>query len=345
MKVTMGEVAKRAGVSKALVSRYLNGKPGVSQANKIKIKNAIDDLHYRLPGAKEVSSISIIVDGVSDFHVPLLTACSAVALAEGSVLSIINCFNDIDIKIKAAKIISQGSAQGVIVYGSTITDKAMIDIFIQNKIPLVLVENDLPNTDVEKILVDNYQGQYNITKYIIDTGFKDIRMIPYDLSTRAGSERMAGFLAALRENNLMAGNNYIYPLQKPGFQGVFEIINNLKIHNSVPEVLICGDDTVAAHVLISCDKLGITVPGDLSITGFDGIPIDLLAPWAYVLTTMRQPLAEMGDFATKRLLKHIKNPYEAPQKTVFNSTLVRGETVKTGGPNGKNNGAPLYNGD
>ena len=329
MKVTMDEVAKRAGVSKALVSRFINAKPGVSQVNKLKIKGAIDDLHYQLPGVKEVSAISIMVDGVSDFHHPLLTACSAVALSENCILSIINCFNDIDIKLKAAEILSHGGVQGVIVYGSSVSDKAIIDIFIQNKIPLVLIENDLPDTEVEKILVDNFQGQYNITRHVIDLGFKDIRMIPWDLSTRAGSERMAGFLAAIRDNNLTTGNNYIYPPEKPGFQGIFDIVKKLYVHKDLPEVFICSGDTVAAHALISCEKLGINVPDDLSITGFDGINLNLLAPWTSMLTTMRQPLVEMGDFATKRLLKHIKNPDEKAQKTMFHSTLIRGATVKT----------------
>ena len=328
MKVTMEEVAKRAGVSKALVSRYLSAKPGVSQANKLKIKDAIDHLHYRLPATKETSNVSIIISGVSDFHQPLLNACSSIALAENSVLSIINCINEVEVKVKTAEILCQRPVQGVIIYGSSISDKAMIDIFIQNKIPLVLMENDLPDTEVEKILVDNFQGQYNMTKYVIDMGFKDIRMIPWDLSTRAGTERMAGFLTALRDNNLMVGNNYIFPPEKPLFEGVFDILKKLHDHKNLPEVFICSGDSVAIKALISCDKLGIRVPEDLSITGFDGIPLELLTPWVSKLTTMRQPLAEMGDFAIKRLLKHIENPDETPQKTIFQSALIKGETVK-----------------
>ena len=326
----MDEVAKKAGVSKALVSRYLNAKPGVSQASKSRIKTAIDNLNYRLPGSKEKAVMSIIIDNIYAFHQPLLAACSSVAMDDGFAFTIVECFNDPDIKIKAANILSKGSVQGVIVYGSSISDKAMIDIFIQNEIPLVLIENDLPDTEVEKILVDNFQGQYNITKCVIDRGFRDIRMIPWDLSTRAGSERMAGFLAALRESGLMAGNNYIFPPGKPGFQGVFEIIENLHTHNNLPEVFVCSGDTIATHVLISCEKLGIKVPEELSITGFDGIPIEMLAPWSSMLTTMRQPLEEMGKFATKRLLKHIQNPGEVPQKTLFHSTLIPGKTVSAG---------------
>ena len=327
MKVTMEEVARTAGVSKALVSRYLNAKTGVSQASKYRIKSAIDNLHYRLPGSKEKAVITIIADKIYDFHRPLMVSCSNIALAEGYALTIVDCFNDIDIKVKTARFLSQGTAQGIIVYGSSISDKTMIDIFIQNKIPLVLIENDLPDAEVEKILIDNYQGQYNITKYLIDRGLKDIRMIPWDLSTRAGSDRMAGFLAALRENGLMTGNNYIYPPEKPGFQGVFEIIQKLKAHQNLPEVLVCSGDTIATYALISCEKLGIKVPEELSITGFDGIPVEMLAPWASTLTTMRQPLAEMGNFAIKRLLKHIHNPGEAPQKTLFHSTLIPGKTA------------------
>jgi LacI family transcriptional regulator len=93
-------------------------------------------------------------------------------------------------------------------------------------------------------------------------------------------------------------------------------------------VFVCSGDTIAAYALISCEKLGIKVPYELSITGFDGIPIEL-APWASLLTTMRQPLAEMGSFAAKRLLWHIQNPGEAPQKTLFHTALIPGETVNT----------------
>ena len=331
MKVTMDEVAKKAGVSKTLVSRYLNSKPGVSQENKSRIKNAVDGLHYRLPGIKESAVITIILDGITDFHQPLLEACSAAALEEGCLLTIVDCFDNTSVKVRNADILSRGSVQGVIVYGSSISDKAMIDIFIQNEIPLVLIENDLPGAEVEKILVDNFEGQYNITKHVIDIGFKDIRMIPWDLSTRADTERMAGFLAALRENQLMIGNSYVCPPEKPGFQGVFEMIERFYIHHNLPEIFICSGDSIAAFALISCDKLGINIPGELSITGFDGVEVELFSSWLSRLTTMRQPLAEMGDFAVKRLLKLMRNPGEKPKKTMFQTTLVHGETVNAAG--------------
>jgi LacI family transcriptional regulator len=335
MKVTMQEVAQRAGVSKALVSRYLNAKPGVSPASRSRIENAVEHLHYRLPGTREGSAVSIILDGLSAFHEPLLRSCFTAALAEGYVLTIVDCFNDTAIKAKAADILSQGLVRGVLVYGSSISDKSMIDIFIRQEIPLVLIENDLPGVEAEKILIDNFQGQYNITKTVISRGFRDIRMIPWNLSTRAGTERMAGFLAALRENELLGGHSSVCLPEKPGFWGVFEIVENLKVHHNLPEVLVCGGDTIATYVLTSCQRLGIRVPEALSVTGFDGVPIDIYAPWGSLLTSMRQPLDEMGDFAVKRLLTHIKNSGEPRLTTLFHTTPVPGETLGSiGGPHG-----------
>jgi LacI family transcriptional regulator len=324
----MDQVAKKAGVSKALVSRFINAKAGVSEKSRVRIMHAIDDLHYRLPGIKDGNTIAIILDGVSSFHSPLLSACSAAALAEDYIMTVVDCFDDSAIKKKTADIISRGSIQGVLMYGSSISDKAMIDIFIQNEMPLVLIENDMPGVDIEKILVDNFQGQHNITKYIIDMGFTDIRMIPWDLSTRAGTERVAGFLAAIRENGLMTGNSYVYPPETSRFQSVFEIIEKLYIHQNLPQVFVCSGDTVATYVLASCLKLGIKIPDELSVTGFDGISADIFASWGPVLTTMRQPLAEMGEYAVKRLLKHINNPEEPPQKKLFYTELVAGETTR-----------------
>jgi LacI family transcriptional regulator len=212
-------------------------------------------------------------------------------------------------------------------YGSSVSDKAAIDIFIQNEIPMVLIENNMPGVDVEKILVDNFQGQQNITKYVISRGFTDIRMIPWDLSARAGAERLAGFLAAIREHETMIGNNYVCPPEKPGFQGIFEIVSELYSLRDLPEVFVCSGDMVAAYVLASCVKLGIKVPGELSVTGFDGLSADIFTAWGPRLTTMRQPLSEMGGFAVKRLLRHIENPGEPPMKKMFYTELVAGETV------------------
>jgi DNA-binding LacI/PurR family transcriptional regulator len=327
MKVTMEQVASWAGVSKALVSRFINEKSGVGKENRVRIQDAINHLHYRLPGTREGNTISIILDGLSSFHAPLLSACSASALTEGYALTIVDCFDDSAIKEDVAGILSQGCTRGILIYGSSISDKVMVDIFLQNEIPLVLVENDLPGVDVEKILIDNFQGQYNITKHVIDMGFTDIRMIPWNLSTRAGTDRLAGFLAVMRENHLMVGNSCVYPLEKPGFQGVFELIQELHSLHNLPQVFVCSGDTIATYVLASCVKLGIKVPEELSVTGFDGLSADIFASWGPALTTMRQPLSEMGDFAAKRLLAHIKNPEEPPLKRMFHTELIAGETV------------------
>jgi LacI family transcriptional regulator len=323
-------VAREAGVSKALVSRYINAKAGVSQKSKVKIRRAIDRLRYPLPETQLQKVITVMISGVSLFHRELLLGCSAAARAEGYVLTIAGCFDDAFMKETTARLLSQGGARGVVVYGSSMSDKGMIDLFIKNGMPLALIENDIPEGNVEKILIDNYQGQFSITERVIRRGFRDIRMIPWDLASRAGIERMAGFLAALRESGLPTGNNYVYPPEKPGFEGVFEILKKLAGLHSLPEVFVCGGDSLAAYAVLSCMKLGIRVPQDLSVTGFDGwLGADFGASIP-ALTTVRQPLYEMGEFAVKRLLKIIANPGETPGKTLFHTEFVPGETLGPG---------------
>lgn len=329
MKATMEQVAQRAGVSKALVSRYLNEKPGVSPESAARIRAAIEHYHYRRPGLAEGNALAIVLEGVSSFHRQLLRACMDAALEHGHVMSIIENFGDDAVKEKSASILSQGCVEGVIVYGSALEDKAMIDILLQNGTPLVLVENDLPGVEAEKILIDNYQGQYGITRLLIEAGYRDIRMIPWDLSARAGTERLAGFLAALRDNGIEPGGSYVYPPEQQGYEGVYQVVERLHSAGSLPEAIVCSGDTTALYVLASFMKLGIRVPRDVAVTGFDGATADSFTNWAPSITTMRQPLYDMGAYAVERLLDRIKNPGGPTKTTVFHSEFVQGETTRT----------------
>jgi len=327
LKATMAQVAELAGVSKTLVSRYLNGKPGVSAESAARIQDAIERLKYRLPTAGEARVIALILDDVSLFHGELIRACSDVALENGYVLMVVDGFDDGAIKERAASILARGCVKGVIVYGSAAQDRRAIDTLTQAGIPLVLVENDLPDVKIEKILVDNFNAQYTITQYLIDRGFRDLRIIPWDVSTRAGTERLSGFLAALRDNALTPGNSYLYPPEKWGYASVFNIVKRLYEIDDLPEAFVCSGDTNAAYVLASCIQLGIPVPERVSVTGFDGVLSDRFFTLNARITTMRQPLREMGLCAAKRLLRHIDHPGTPPETSIFHARLVEGDTT------------------
>jgi len=324
----MEQVAERARVSKSLVSRYLNERPGVGADSAGRIKEAIDHYHYRLPGTAEGSAIAIMLGGLSNFHRELLEACSGAALERGFVLTAVYTFGSREMKERCAELLAQGCVRGVIVYGSSLDDQDAIEILLQNEVPVVLVENDLPQVEAEKILVDNFRGQYELTRLIIEAGYKDIRMVPWGMSTRAGAERLSGFLAALREYGRAQGNSYIYPLETLSYEGAFEIVQRLHALGNMPEVFVCGGDTTAQLIMSACIKLGYNVPGDIAVTGFDGDSDEFLQIWTPKLTTMKQPLREIGVLAVDRLAEHIAEPQTPVKTTVFEAVPILGDTAR-----------------
>lgn len=328
MKATMEQVAKRAGVSKALVSRYINTGTGVGRKSAEKIQEAIRHYQYHLPGLAAGSEIAMLVNGLSGFHRLLIQACFDTAFEENYLFTIIECFDDPERKEKAAEMLTRSNIRGVLVYGSEMSDKAAIQILTQAKVPLVLIENDLPEVQADKILVGNYQGQYRLTQRLIESGCRDLRMVPWGMSTRAGAERLSGFLSALRDCGANAGNHYLLPLEEATIDCAVNMVKRLLVADELPDVLVCGDDDTGYLMAAACIEAGLRVPEDIGVTGFDGIRMPGGHFRAAELTTMRQPFAEMGSLAVKRLIRKIEYPKTAVETVLFETELIEGATTK-----------------
>lgn len=328
MKVTMDQVAKRAGVSKALVSRYINTGTGVGRKSAEKIREAIRHYRYHLPGLAAGSEIAMMVNDLSGFHRQLIQACFDTAYEENYLFTMIECFDDPVRKEKAATLLTQSNIRGVLVYGSEMSDKTAIQILSEARVPLVLIENDLPEVEADKILVDNFKGQYQLTKKLIESGCRDLRMVPWGMSTRAGAERLSGFLAALRDGGVNVGNHYLLPLEDMTIDSAVSMVRRLQASGELPEIFVCGDDDTGHLMAAACMEAGLRIPEDIGVTGFDGIHIQGGRFRSLQLTTMRQPFAEMGSLAVRRLIRKIEYPKTAVETVSFETELITGDTTK-----------------
>jgi len=324
----MEQVAIRAGVSKALVSRYINTGMGVGEKSAEKIREAIRHYQYHLPGLAAGSEIAMLVNGLSGFHAQLTRSCFDTACEENYLFTIIECFGDPARKEKAATLLAQSNIRGVLVYGSEMSDKAAIQILTEAKIPLVLIENDLSEIAADKILVGNYQGQYLLTQKLIESGYRDLRMVPWGMSTRAGAERLSGFLSALRDCGVNSGNHYLLPLKEMTIDCAVKMVKRLLAAGELPDVFVCGDDDTGYLIAAACIEAGLRIPEDIAVTGFDGISTQGGHYRALALTTMRQPFTEMGSLAVKRLIRKIENPKTAVETVLFETALITGATTK-----------------
>lgn len=336
---TIVDVAKCAGVSPSLVSRYLNNVPGVSAKNREKIKQAIDQCGYRRNELArslvqlKTKAIGVIIDALeTTFFGPLINGIVLTAEASDYTVLFSTTRNKMELKDRAIKYFTHKMVDGIIVYGSNMMDRRIIDEISNIGFPLVLIENDEPAVNVDKVLVNSREALYRATRYLIEGGLRDIRYIPWGHGLRAGHDRQDGFIEAMREAGLFSSERSIclggVDHEDPSLETIEGLLSLLQHNHDLPEAFVCGADIKAADVLMAARRLGISIPNELSVTGFDGDDL-LLSYYGYPeLMTMSQPLYEMGAKAVELMLDIFNTPNRKIQNVLFSTDMVLGETVK-----------------
>lgn len=184
--------------------------------------------------------------------------------------------------------------------------------------PMVLLDRDiLMDEEVGRIVVDNMDGAYNATQYLINKGCKDIGFISSANINKSSGQRFKGYKKALLENNLEVDEDKIF-LQsytiETGYEGTMNLLKNNDLDG-----ICCGNDLIAIGAIKALREKKIDVPEDVKIIGFDDIQIS-----RYIdppLTTIRQPIYEMGEEAVKMLIAIIEKKGVGKTK-VLKTTLI-----------------------
>ena len=199
----------------------------------------------------------------------------------------------------------------------------IIEKFKRNNIPVVLVDRTLTSEDVDQVTVDNIQGAYEMTEYLIKHGH---RRIAITLSTLISTEsdRLIGYKKAFHDNNIPIDENLIMTNAGPFSEG-----NYIKIAEKIFQpslnvsAIFAGHDRIALVLYAEAQKKGISIPEDISIVGYDDLDFTTVS-----LTTMHQPIYEMGQESMKLIRSRIKGDLSKPQKIVLNSYLVERSSVR-----------------
>jgi DNA-binding LacI/PurR family transcriptional regulator len=329
--VTIAQIAAEANVSSALVSRVLNDKPGVSPENRTKILKIIKKHNY-VPNASARSlvtnktrTIGVVMDSLCDaFFFDLISGMQY--MAEELDYNIVFCsgYNDSRIKLKYVNYYIHGRADGVIAYGSR-SDELFNEI-IEKAPHFVIVEGDVPDKVFNKVQVNNFNSAYRAVKHLIDLGYKDIVHFTGDMEYNVSKERRDGYIKAMQDNTLPVRENIIYA--DFGEEIAYEKMKELIRKNKTPEACFAGADKAAFGILRAMFEYGLSAPEDIALIGFDGdVPDsrDIVFP---KLTTMKQPLFEMGKEAIRLLVKTIEDPDALAETIVFDAELILGETCK-----------------
>ncbi|MGL5755120.1 MAG: LacI family DNA-binding transcriptional regulator [Paraclostridium sp.] len=329
--VTIKDVAKKAGVSISTVSRVINDSKPVTDEVKQKVLDVIKETGYvpnplaRSLVTKKSQLIGVIIPEVSDSFVSeLVNGIEEVAKMYNYDILLANTYSDKDQELKSINLLRAKQVEGIVLMSWKVDEEHLN--YIQNcGIPAVYVSKTARNYDVYSVSISNTDATYDMTKYLIDKGHKKIAFImTSEDDTVLETERYVGFEKAMKDGNLEinkalvknAGTTYDY-----GYEKMKEMLDE----GNIPEaVFVTGDEAAIGALNAICDA-GYRVPEDISVAGFNDAKI--AAIYRPKLTTVHQPLYDMGAVAIRMVIKMIDKEVLENKKVELPYRIVERESV------------------
>src|SRR5579883_3021384 len=324
---TIAEIAAKAGVSIPTVSRVLNNRPDVSAATRERVEQVIKESGFIRSRVKNVLKAS---SGIIDMLIPDLTTLYPVEIVRGVEevlertelrLALSLTHNTLESEERWLSKVIDGSTDGAILVLAHGQSKRL-DMLRQHKIPFVVVDHrgEL-GPDVPSVGATNWLGGRLATEHLLSLGHRRIAIISGDANLRCSRDRIAGYRAALEDAGVSIDPDLIRPggfVQQTGYEQTCALLDLPQ----PPTAIFAGSDTQALGVYSALRARGLSVPDSMSVVGFDDVP--LASDITPALTTVRQPLVEMGRVATTMLLRLIaEEPLDSRRVELTTSLIVR----------------------
>lgn len=302
---TLNDVARVAGVSPTAVSRHLNRTISLPKATADRIDAAVAALGYRPNAlAKRLSTgrseaIGLVTPSIANpFFAELAAAIEAAADSRGYGVNLLSTGGTRAKEADALMRLGDRYVDGLIMITNRPDDGSLADL-IGRRRHVVLLDEDIAGAQVPRVVVENAAGTFMATEYLIARGHRDIAVITGPERLFSVGERLAGFRRAMAAHGLSARPDRVFfgsYTQQFGAEAARAVAGL----SPRPTAILACSDYLSIGVLKAFRSLGIAVPDDISLVGFDDMPLaDLIDP---PLTTIRQPVAEMGRVALARLL-------------------------------------------
>lgn len=332
MKITIQDVAEKANVSVATVSRVMNGNYPVKAETRETVLKVIKELNY-IPNmqARELTkqkstTIGVVVPSINNMFFTELVYGIENELKTNSLSIILACTNgDSDEEQKCVNNLISRNVSGIIVAGpGTENIKAKFYDNISHKIPLVFINSEYMDSNISYVLNDEASGAKIALNYLLDNNHKDILFVrgkdsySYDIKEKIYKEIMAKNFDSSKIINIGNGNT------SDTVDNTMNIFLDILNNRSSTAVFACND-LMAVGVLNACKKLGIKVPNEISIIGYDNIPLSKFVEPK--LTTMDQNMFFLGANAAQLLVEKINCDNKFSKRIILNNSLVERETV------------------
>lgn len=328
-RLTLEEIAKIAGVSRATVSRVVNDHPNIRAEVRQRVQEVIDQTGYEPNRAARslASNRSNIIGlfkplvGLSDlfidpYYPKLMNGISRECNDLDYVLSLFIFENREEERKKFKSIINGGLIDGMILTASSIDDP-YVPLLKERNIPFVMVGRAPKGADVSFVDAENIAGGYLAASHLIRTGYKRIACIAPDLNTAVGEDRLAGFMNAFKERQIEVDPALI-------IEGDFTFKGGATAMRQLlpmkPDAVFSGSDAMALGAMQAAQEAGLRVPDDIAFVGFDDFPAASNA--SPPLTTIRQPVEQTGSIAVRTLIDIIDTGSSIARSTILPVELI-----------------------
>lgn len=332
-KVTIGDVAKMAGVSTATVSHVINNTRFVSEETRAKVDWAIETLGYAPSAvarslATNVSQIiGIVVSDITNpFFPAVVRGIEDKIRADRYHMVLANTDEDPAREEELVQLLTRQRVDGLIIAPTGVPCPPLVAL-VDSGVPVVQIDRTSPDVDAPAVVVDNEEGAYRAASYLIGLGHRRIACLMGISAISTQSERLKGWRRALLEAGLPAGDDLVVHAdprfygtlpdeagavlparpgqERPILPSASEALHDLLQSTERPSAIFALTNQLALNMVYALSAAGLQIPGDISVVTFDD------PDWAPLfcppLTAVRQPAYQMGMVAADMLMRMIRN--------------------------------------
>ncbi|WP_077289083.1 MULTISPECIES: LacI family DNA-binding transcriptional regulator [unclassified Thermosipho (in: thermotogales)] len=319
------EVAKKAGVSISTVSRVLNNSAPVSEELKKRVKKAIEELGYYpsniAKGLRKgrTGTIGFILPDITNpFFANIVRGAEDYLRKKGYNLILCNSDQDRKQETELLKILISKHIDGLLFTGTGSSNPLLVEK-IRKGLKVVFLDRIFEEINSSYVIVDNKIGMNLLLDYLIDVGHRSFIFINGNKETFSAKIRYEAFTERARTEKL----EFKHYFTEFSYEAGYKKAKRLK---GLPDAILCGNDLIAYGVIDALEEKGYKVPEDVSVTGFDDIPFS--KHFKPPLTTVYQPMYEMGRKSAKLLLEIIEEKKVSNKGIVLLPKLVIRESTK-----------------
>lgn len=322
---TLRDVAQLVGVSPATVSRVLNGYPHISEDVRQNVLEAIDRLGYRpnrvaqrLRAARSNLVGLIVTDITNPFFNLIMSSVETVFFERGFSVLMSNTNADPQKEIDYLRIMENEEIAGLIIAPTSENASRVIEL-AERGLPVVVIDRRMDNKHVDSVLSNNVEGAYSAVSHLITLGHHRIAHIGGPHHLTSGRERYEGYHRAMQDAHLVVEPGWIRTGDHRHESG-YECVQSLLDLSPIPTAIFVSNNMMTLGALNAIHDRGIRVPEEIAVVGFDDMPwsISLNPP----LTTVAQPILQIGYEAASLLLERINQPGLAARTVVLETHLV-----------------------